>query len=299
MRFLSKILLLSILVFYSKTLFAAQILSSIKPIDSLVRMIVKDSKTVDLVVNDNSSPHGFNLKPSHLKMLNEADIIFYIDDEFEGFIPKIVDSNPKLKKIQLLPNSDLRIWSLRFENQWESKIAQKGDKNIDHHVWLDTKNAKKMLGVIKEELSKLYPENATLYSKNHKEAVEKIDDLYKEIDKKMAIYKDRKFMVYHDGFQYFERQFNLNNIGVIANNPMHNVSIKSLKKNALKAKIGNIDCVFSEPQFNDKFSNMIANASGSKVVKIDPIGFNLQPSSDLYLTLIRNVASSFDNCFTK
>ena len=32
----------------------------------------------DLIVDGYSSPHGFALKPSHAKMLQEADIVFWV-----------------------------------------------------------------------------------------------------------------------------------------------------------------------------------------------------------------------------
>lgn len=284
---------------WSQNSFATEIISSIKPIDSLVKMIVDNTKKTSLLINDNSSPHGFNLKPSHIKMMNEADIIFYVDDDFEGFLPKIMDSSTHLKRVPLFQYANLRLWSYRTEYEWESKPAKQGDKNVDRHIWLDTRNAKEILKIIRDELTILYPENSAIYSKNYKVAVKEIDELYQELHSKLNNYKDKKFMVYHDGFQYFERQFNLNNIGVIANNPIHNISIKSLKKNALRAKLEKINCVFYEPQFNDKFSNMVAKSAGAKVTEIDPIGFNLKPSKELYFIVMKNIELSFEDCFSK
>ena len=36
----------------------------------------------DLIVDGYSSPHNFALKPSHAKMLQDADLIFWVGEDF-------------------------------------------------------------------------------------------------------------------------------------------------------------------------------------------------------------------------
>lgn len=275
-----------------------EIISSIKPIDSLVRMIVSDEEqdNLDLVVSGNQSPHGFSLKPSDVKKLSEAKIIFYIDDSFEEFLPKILETSSNIIKIDLASNIDLRFFKSRIVESWQKQPSVKGDKDIDYHVWMDTKNAKLMLFTIKNELSKIYPQNAEIYETNYKSSVEKIDILFEQLRDQLKGLKNEKFMVFHDAFQYFENQFNLNNVGYISKNPHYNVSIKSLKQNMFKVKELQIKCVFSDFQFNQKFSNMVAKNAKSKVVALDEIGFNIKPSKDLYFQIMKNAANSFSEC---
>ena len=42
--------------------------------------------TPDLIVDGYNSPHGFSLKPSHAKMLQEADIVIYVGEGIEEFL---------------------------------------------------------------------------------------------------------------------------------------------------------------------------------------------------------------------
>ena len=44
----------------------------------------------DLIVDGYSSPHGFALKPSHAKMLQEADLIFWVGEDLENFLDKTI-----------------------------------------------------------------------------------------------------------------------------------------------------------------------------------------------------------------
>ncbi len=290
------LIILLIFIIFPRDSFASAILSSIKPIDSLVKMIVSNPKNTALLVNNNKSPHGFSLKPSDVKKIKEAKIIFYIDDSFEIFLSKALENSDHVKKVSLLQKSNLRLLKVRNDEDWHSKKSRKSNGNIDYHVWLDTKNAKKILKTIRNELIKSYPQNAQIYKNNYKIAVKKMDDLYEDLRDQLNNVRDKEFIVFHDASQYFEEQFHLNNVSAITTNPHFNVSIKRLKKNRLKARSESIKCVFYEPHFNKKFSNMVAKSSKAKIAKLDPIGFNLEPSKNLYFTLMRNLGDSYYNC---
>ena len=56
----------------------------------------------DLIVDGYASPHGFALKPSHAKMLQEADIVFWVGEDLENFLEKPLGSiAKKAEKIEL------------------------------------------------------------------------------------------------------------------------------------------------------------------------------------------------------
>ena len=107
MKNLKKIpFILSILSFL--TLFTAvnaeiKVVVSIKPIHSLASYLMEGINKPDLIVDGYSSPHGFALKPSHAKMLQEADIIFYVGEGLENFLEKPLKSiAKKAEKIELM-----------------------------------------------------------------------------------------------------------------------------------------------------------------------------------------------------
>jgi len=302
MKFLLRNLLLILtLTLFSSNAFAAKIVSSIKPIDSLVRMIVGDKIgnpiELGLIVEGNASPHGFDLKPSQIKMIKEADLIFYIDDSFESFAVSALSSS-NAKRVSLLRNSDVRLFTFRNEENWQSVKADLKSVNIDSHIWLDTKNAKAMLKTIKDELSLIDPTNAATYEENYEKSFEKISDLFKELEDKLQNLKGRNFMVFHDGFHYFEEQFGLSNIGAITANPHLNISIKSLKRNKVKINNTDVKCIFYEPQFDKRFVYMVAKGTKAKTLSIDPIGFDIEPSADLYIELMRKAGDSYVECLS-
>ena len=58
-----------------------------------------------LIIEGSTSPHSFVLKPSHAKMIEQADIIFWIGEDIETFMEKPLGQLQKMLKKSLL-------WSL-------------------------------------------------------------------------------------------------------------------------------------------------------------------------------------------
>ena len=73
--------ILSFLTFFTSANADLKVVASIKPIHSLASYLMDGINKPDLIVDGYASPHGFALKPSHAKMLQEADIIFYVGED--------------------------------------------------------------------------------------------------------------------------------------------------------------------------------------------------------------------------
>ena len=68
--------IISFLTFFTSANAEVKVVASIKPIHSLASYLMDGIGKPDLIVDGYASPHGFAMKPSHAKMLQEADIIF-------------------------------------------------------------------------------------------------------------------------------------------------------------------------------------------------------------------------------
>ena len=128
-------LILSILSFL--TLFTSvnaeiKVVASIKPIHSLASYLMDGVGKPDLIVDGYSSPHGFALKPSHAKMLQEADIIFYVGEGLENFLEKPLKSIAKKgEKIELMEIKGLKKLKFRERNIFDDHDDH-GHKEDDH-----------------------------------------------------------------------------------------------------------------------------------------------------------------------
>ncbi len=140
---INKFLKLTITLFVAFTLnFSAnadiKVVASIKPIHSLASYLMDGVGKPDLIVDGYNSPHGFALKPSHAKMLQNADLVFWVGEDLENFLDKPLKSiAKKAEKIELMEIKGLKKLEFRERNIFEGHDDHghddhKEDKHDDH-----------------------------------------------------------------------------------------------------------------------------------------------------------------------
>ncbi len=164
----------------------------------------------------------------------------------------------------------------------------------DIHFWLDPEIAKTIVGIVARELSEIDPANASTYKSNSTKAMNEIDQLIS--DTKSKINSNASYVVFHDAYQYFEKRFGVEVVGALTVNPEVLPGAKQLSEIREVIEHENINCLFSEPQFNPSIAETIAKDTGVKAAIIDPLGAELNPGKNLYFDLIGNIASSFESC---
>ena len=75
-----------------------KVVTSIKPIHSLVSYIMDGVGKPDVIVDGYNSPHGASLKPSHAKMLENADLVIWVGEDLEAFLEKPLETIAKKAK---------------------------------------------------------------------------------------------------------------------------------------------------------------------------------------------------------
>ena len=131
---------LSFLTFFTSANADIKVVASIKPIHSLASYLMYGVAKPDLIVDGYASPHGFALKPSHAKMLQNADIVFWVGEDLENFLEKPLSSiAKKAEKIELLEVKGLNKLKFRERNIFDdhedhNDHAKKedGHKEDDH-----------------------------------------------------------------------------------------------------------------------------------------------------------------------
>ena len=289
-----------------------QVVTSIKPIHSLASLLMDGIGTPKLIVDGSNSPHNFTLKPSHAKMLQNADLVFWVGEDIETFLEKPLGTvAKKAKKIELMEISQLKKLKFREKNIFEGHDDHGHGKKDDHghgkkddhghahgehdpHVWLDPLNAKVILKVMAKNMKIMDKKNSAKYDANLKKANAKIDGLVSEINK--VINKNAKYVVFHDAYQYFERRFGLKTLGALTLNTDVLPGAEQLKDIRKVIKKENAKCIFSEPQFNPKIIKAIAKDTNIKTGVLDPLGADLKNNKDLYFKLLNNLSSSLRKC---
>ena len=121
--------------------------------------------------------------------------------------------------------------------------------------------------------------------------------LLTDITATVAPAKGKGFIVFHDAYHYFENRFGVKASGAISINPENPPGAEAIA--ALRQRIvdGKVQCIFAEPQFDNKLVNVIIEGSNVKSAVLDPEGANIEPGPALYGTVLRNLAKSLVQCF--
>ena len=129
--------ILSFLTLFTSANAEIKVVASIKPIHSLASYLMDGVSKPSLIVDGYSSPHGFALKPSHAKMLQEADIIFWVGEDLENFLEKPLSSiAKKAEKIELMEAHGLNKLKFRERNIFDDHDDhghEDGHKKKDDH----------------------------------------------------------------------------------------------------------------------------------------------------------------------
>ena len=292
------------------------VVTSIKPLHSLTSYIMEGVGEPELIIDGVASPQNFQIKPSHAKMLQNADLVIWIGEDLESFLPTALKSIPKdAVVIELLDQSGLKKLKFREKNIFEGhddhghdEHAKKEDDHDDHghddhghghgsfdpHIWLDPANAKVIVKKITNQLSKIDKDNASTYKANSKKVIKDLDGLIKEV--KNEINKDASFVVFHDAYQYFEKRFGLSVIGALTVNPDVMPGAEQLSEIREVIVHEKAKCIFSEPQFNPNIINSIASDTGVKTGVLDPLGANIDKGKNMYFDLIKDMSNSLKGC---
>ena len=127
--------ILSFLTFFTSANAEIKVVTSIKPIHSLASYLMDGINKPYLIVDGYASPHGFALKPSHAKMLQEADLIFWVGEGLENFLEKPLKSiAKKAEKIELLEIKALKKLKFREKNIFDEHDdhGHNEDEHDDH-----------------------------------------------------------------------------------------------------------------------------------------------------------------------
>jgi len=291
---------LLLLISYSTISCAApKVVVSIKPIHSLVANIMQGVATPELLLPDYASPHTFQLKPSDLKQLQTADLIIWVSPTLETFLEKpLAGLNPPLGMIALenipglthLPYREVRDFSEAPTHQHEG---------IDPHLWLSIDNAMIIADFITEYLAQKDPLHEGQYRNNAKYLKNDLKRLKKQLTILLTPVQNKAYIVYHDGYQYFEKEFNLNSVGTMVINPHLPLSAHGLKTIQNLVKTHQVRCLFYETEFNDKSIPQHLKKLGVKTAELDPLGAKIPQSPKAYEQTMLTLGQTLHECLSK
>ncbi len=291
-----------------QALAAPRVVVSIKPIHAIAAAVMQGVAEPVLLLDAGVSEHTAQLKPSQIEALTQADLIVVVGENLEAFLAKAL-ANPDIASktiVELGELKDIRSLPLRSGGLWEKH--DDGDEpdggddahgHADPHIWMDPENARAIAAYLAAALSKSDPDNAVRNAANRDKFGATLDTLSAEISAAMVPLRDKRYIVFHDAYQYFEFRFDLTAAGSISDTSANAPSAKRLAEVRNKLRDTKAVCAFREPQFSDAAVQTLIEGTDAREGVLDPIGATLTPGKDAYSTLLANLAQGLTSCLEK
>jgi len=253
-----------------------QIVVSIAPLKAILEEIVKDRAEVTKLLPAGASPHTYAPKPSDVKKVQSALLVFHFAHGIDSWILKL-PIKKAVEVIEFLPeNMRLPLIHGSHDHGHHGHDAHEEGKTekekYDAHFWTDPLAVKAVIPGIVEELCKVSANNCKLFESNAKVFMEKLDELNDKLIKLTENVNRNAVLLSHPFFFYFLKRYKFVKQEVIEKIPGKQPTPKSLAKIFRFVKEEKVKTVFSLKQLSKKPAQIVANSTGVKTVEIDPIG---------------------------
>jgi len=290
-----------------------KVVVSIIPLHALVSGVMEGVNTPSLLVPKGASPHHYALRPSDIKKLQGADMVFWGGETDESFLVKPIKTlSPGTQVFALDKTPNLLLLKVRpgplFEKGITLKTNETNEANeinatnstIDPHYWLDPDNALVMVEEIKKRLIDIDPDHKKIYETNAKRFATKLKIHDHHIKTQLSPFQKVPFVVYHDAFQYFSRHYGLKEMGAITFHPELPPSVERIRliENLIQDK--RIHCIFREAGMKSKMVDTLKKQMDHLLVgELDPIGSPTSKGAEGYFKLLEDITNAFVGCLSK
>ncbi len=276
------------------------IVATITPLASIAKFIWWDNVEVNSIIKPGFSPHTFDLKPSHIKQISQADIILSTWLEIDSFILNNESNNNNNNIVELKSHVTLLEWhehnhdehgeeEHHDEHAEEEHHDEHGEEEssvyYDPHFWLSLENWNKIAKEIKNNLIKIDSVNTKTYESNYLSFIDESNKIKNHFYQKIEWKKTQHFIIFHEAYNYLFNEFWIDEeyVVVLEETAWREPSVSDMKNILDTIVINNITTIYKEPQFESKLIEMLQEQQYNLEVDIlDPLWQWVDKYSYLY-----------------
>ncbi|WP_455281900.1 metal ABC transporter solute-binding protein, Zn/Mn family [[Eubacterium] cellulosolvens] len=248
-----------------------RVVVTILPQEEFIEKIAGDKVSITTMVPPGASPHTYEPRPSQMKEITEAEMYAKVGSglDFElVWMPKIIETNPNMLIIDSSKGIKL-IETIADNENGEHETNEREHARKDPHFWLSPKNVIIMVENLYEGLVKIDPDNKRFYTENKDAYIESLKELDSTIMQTFSGLKTKKFMVYHDSWDYLAYDYGLEQIPIQKEGK--EPTPEGIANLIDQAHENNITIIFASPEFEIQTAKTIAEEIDGSVILISPL----------------------------
>ena len=267
------------------------VVATILPVHSLVAGVMEGIGVPVLLLPGAASPHGYAHRPTAVRHLQNARIVFWVGPALEVFLARSLAAlagKARVVTLTQVPGMDLlpsRGWH-----------HDKRTDRLDPHFWLDPGNAKRIVAMAADVLVGEDPQNAPAYRRNASRVTARLDALTQRMKGRFSVGPVSPYILFHDGFQYLERALGISAAGFVTVSPDRLPGARHLGEIRAVITGAGAACVFSEPQFESRLIRALVDGTGARTGVLDALGSGLQAGPGLYFTMMEDNMWALVDC---
>lgn len=298
-----------------------KVVTDIPPVHALVAQVMGDLGQPELLLTKGADEHDFQLRPSQVRLVAEADLVVWIGPELTPWLDKALAASGDASATLTLSGQSPTTRSYaeakpegddhdhehghdEAHDHDHDHEAGHGDDHAGHdhtgldpHLWLDPDNARAWLGLIADQLARQDEPNAAIYLANAEVAQAGMVALDAELAALLAPVQQSPIVTYHDAFGYFADHYGLTLAGSIAEGDAASPGAARLAELRSTMAAGEVLCIFPEVQHDPALVTQMAEGTGAKVgAALDPVGSSLEPGPGAYAALLTGMATAIADC---
>ena len=243
------------------------VVTSVSPITNIIKNIGGNKIDLTGLVPEGVNSHIFELVPSDVVKVNNADVVIIDGLGLETNIEDVAEeARSKYAQLQILKLGDNTI----THDQWVFDFSfpkEEGDPNP--HLWLNVVYAMKFANLTRDKLIEMDPQNAQYYSTN----TERYISLLKKLDEGImqAVQtiprENRKLLTYHDSWAYFAPRYNMTVIGAIQPSDFGEPTPQEVARIIDQIRSEKVPAIFASEVFPTGVVDQIAKEGNVRIVE--------------------------------
>ena len=244
---------------------------------------VDEINLTNLTASTTGCLHDYQITTADMVKLSTADVLIINGGGMENFIDKAINLYKDLEIInasQGIKENHEDIFSSKDdeksgEHREEDENSELGGHHHDHgensHYWVSISLYIEQVKNIKDELIKINSENAEKYEQNASNYIKKLEELKLKMHKELDNLDNKNIVTFHEAFEFFAEEFDLNVIDVIEREPGTYPSSREIAEIIKRIKEEKVNAIFVEPQYSRTAADTISKETGINVYVLDPI----------------------------
>ncbi|WP_445250334.1 metal ABC transporter solute-binding protein, Zn/Mn family [Microcoleus sp. OTE_8_concoct_300] len=241
---------------------------------NITKQIAQSSIDTTCLLQPGDDPHAYQTKPEDRKAIETANLILYGGYNHEPSIIKLIQSSsnsaPKIAVHELAVPKPLigEHEDEHGEEKAQNQPHAEGEKVPDPHVWHNPQNGLRMVETIRDQLIKVSPTNAQLYTKNAASLTDELQKTDTWIKAQIATIpaQKRKLVTTHDALSYYADAYDLEMAGALQGvTTEEQPTAARIAELSSEIKTAGVPKIFAETTTNPKLIETVAREANVEI----------------------------------